>query len=121
MRILFILSLFAGTLAGFISSGFTSNLRVPANQTFYLGGAQKESAPVSAQNTGLVEVTLALQTPGGEPSVLQVLKPGQKAKATVPAKTALLIRNETQTEARLLVTGPSKLGAMSMEYKMEHK
>lgn len=117
MRTVLTLALLTLTLTGFKSDGFTSDLRVPAEQTFYLGGGQKESADVSAKNTGTVEVTLALQTPDGEPTVLQVVKPGQKAKATVPAKTALLVRNETKTEARLLVTGPSKLGALSMEYK----
>lgn len=117
MRILFILSLFAATLAGFISSSFTSDLRIPPTKTFYLGGGQKEEVTVSAKNTGKVPVTLLLQEPGAEPSPLRMLKPGQNLKATIPAKKALLVRNDTKEEARLLVTGSSKTGALSMEYK----
>lgn len=111
-----VLSVIAFTLSSF---SFTSNLWVPAHQQFYLGGNQDNAFDVSASNRGLVEVTLLLLPENGEEKVLQVLKPGESIKTQTPAKTTLLIRNNSSIRARLKVVAPGKPESLNMYYKNE--
>jgi hypothetical protein len=101
------------------SFSFTSNLTVPAHEQFYLGGGQKASFTARAKNVGKVPVTLLLLAPDGTETTLLVLAPGKEAKATAPAKVALLVRNENDVEANLVVKGPGSPESLNMYYKKE--
>jgi hypothetical protein len=109
------------TLASFafVAPDFTSGLTIPAHEQFYLGGGQKNAFSATAKNKGKVPVSILTQAPGEDPVLVVVLKPGEKATAKAAAKNAILLRNETDQEAELFVTGPGKPESLNMSYKKE--
>jgi hypothetical protein len=84
-----------------------------------LGGGQKQSFKAKAKNKGTVPVTLLLLSTDGVETPLLVLAPGREATANAPAQSALLVRNETDTEAVIYVTSRDKMGGLNMYYKKE--
>lgn len=113
-----LLTLAAATFFSFTVGTFTSNLTVPAGQTFYLGGSQDRANPVSAENVGAVAVTLSVQTAGQAATALQRLEPGKSAKLTLPPQSALLVENaNNDKDANLIIKGPNRLGNLAMGYR----
>lgn len=105
----------------FISAGFgpktiKSNLYVPANEEFILGGEQPFSFKVSAKNVGLVKVQLLLSLDGKETD-LGFLERNESIDAIVPEKVSVLIRNQSSIRAHLKVTAKGKSDNLGMNYR----
>lgn len=113
--ILFILA--TGVLCSFGPEKFNSNLSIPAGEQFYLGGGQLTSFNANAKNVGVVPVDLFLLSEDGEETLVITVKPGESAKATAPAKSAMVFKNTSNQLAKLRVKADGKPESLSMYYK----
>jgi hypothetical protein len=112
-----LLILLVGLLSSFGPQKFNSNLSIPAGEQFYLGGGQSNSFKASAKNIGTVPVELFLLLEDGDETLVLTLQPGESAKATAPAKSAMLFKNTSDQLAKLRVKANVKPESLSMYYK----
>jgi hypothetical protein len=112
-----LLILLVGLLSSFGPQKFNSNLSIPAGEQFYLGGGQSNSFKASAKNIGTVPVELFLLSEDGDETLVLTLQPGESAKATAPAKSAMLFKNTSDQLAKLRVKADGKPESLSMYYK----
>ena len=85
------------------SPDFTSGLRVPAGEVFYLGGGQKDGFGINVLNEGTQTVVL-LEKTDGEQKQVAVVKPGERLSYRFASQAAALIDNTANSsEAALQV------------------
>lgn len=85
------------------SPDFTSGLRVPAGEVFYLGGGQKDGFGINVLNEGTQTVVL-LEKTDGEQKEVAVVKPGERLSYRLASRAAALIDNmANSSEAALQV------------------
>lgn len=85
------------------SPDFTSGLRVPAGEVFYLGGGQKDGFGINVLNEGTQTVVLLEKTDGAQKEVA-VVKPGERLSYRFASRAAALIDNTANSsEATLQV------------------
>ena len=103
------------------NASFTSNLKIPAHQQFYLGGGHTFSFKATAKNIGSVPVTILLYLPNQEEKEVTVLQPGQEAKSEAPDGATLVLRNTSDKNARLKVKADERAFSLPMYYKTEEE
>ncbi len=118
-KLLFTLAIMLSLSSFDLPSTIKSNLRIPANEQFYLGGGQDFAFEASAKNVGLVPITILLLLPDNSEKELIVLKPGDKTKAVAPKGSAMLFRNLNNVGARLKVVSEGSPQSLNMYYKKE--
>ena len=106
-------------LAVLLSTGCAihSNLTVPAQQQFVLGGEQQRAFSVQYRNAGPEPVVLAELAPSGELRQRVVVEPGDQGEARFPPGSTALVINDRPRAARLEIDLRGDVGRVGMRYE----
>lgn len=98
-----------------------SNLTIPAKQAFELGGGNRGTYKVKAENRGVQVVKIFTKADNQEMVAVGEVKPGETKVFKIGSQTTTILKNESIVPAKIfaVITGDTNLGMSYYKLKNE--